>query len=109
MAKLTKAQRRDIEDALASVNRAIQFIESDRIAVCSVSDINAAVPHAGTGEPGHSYRAAAPYKSQAYKGRDDSEWTIDFIRELTPMSKGVGSNLVAVYTARQTLSRMLEA
>lgn len=106
-AKLTKALRREIDDALQSLNRAIAFIESDRIAICSKTDMNAAVSHTGTGEPGQSYRAAAPYMTKAYKGREDAEWTIDYIRELTPMSKGVGSDLVSIYTARQTLSRVL--
>lgn len=94
MAKLTKAQRQAIESVLASVNRAIAFIENDRIAICTAREINAAVEHYGTGESGHTYRAASPYRSQDYKGRDDSEWSIDWIRELTPIAKGTGSDLI---------------
>ena len=111
MAKLTKAQRNQIRSALASIDRLIAFIESDKIAICRTGAINADVPNRGDGSPekGGEYRAAEPFETKQYKGRDDSEWSIDWVRTLSPISKGIGSDLVAAYTARQTLSAILES
>lgn len=109
MAKITRAQRRGLESALASVNRAIAYVEDPRVAVCRAGEINAAVPLTGDGSPGHEYRAGAPYRSQEYTGRDDSTRSIDWIKTLTPTDKGIGSNLVAIYTARDTLQALLTA
>lgn len=111
MAKLTKVQRREIEGALRSVHAVIQFIESDHIAVCRAGRINAKVHHHGNGNPGsgHDYRAAQPFETVNYKGRDDAEWSIDYIRTLSPIDKGIGSDLVRLYTAQSTLAGFLEA
>ena len=111
MAKLTKAQRREIEGALRSVRAVIQFIESDRIEVCSAGKVNAEVRHYGTGESGlgHVYRAAESFETVHYEGRGDAEWSIDWIRTLEPISKGTGSDLVRLYTAQTTLSDFLAA
>jgi hypothetical protein len=107
MAKLTKAQRRCIQSAIDSLDRALTFIERDRTAICITGEINSAVAHTGDGSPGHEYRAAAPYRTQDYTGRDDSAWSIDWVRTLTPIDKGIGSDLVSFYTARSTLQALL--
>lgn len=109
MAKLTKAQRRDIEAALRSVNRAIEYIEQDRVAICIAATTNSAVDHTGDGSPGHEFRAGRPFERKHYKGREGMEWSIDRVRTLTPVNKGIGSDLVAVYTARDTLTAFLNA
>jgi hypothetical protein len=109
MGKLTKAQRRDLESIAASLDRFFRWIESDSIALCRAGKINDAAAHYGDGSPGHEFRAASPFETKHHKGRDDSEWQISWIRTLSPISKGVGSDLMAAYTARSIVNRMLES
>ena len=104
MAKLTKLQRRTIENAVHSINRTIRMIESNAYAVCLTGEINSEVA-----QTGDEYRAAKPHRAQEYTGRDGSSWSINWIRQLQPIDKGIGSDLVGMYTARQTLETMLES
>lgn len=103
MAKLTKAQRAQIATALNAVDDLIKFIEREEIAFCRVSEINEKVAHGPL-----NYRARASHRSQHHTGRDGSEWDIDYIKELTPMDKGIGSPLVSRYTIKKSLERLLE-
>lgn len=103
MAKLTKAQRQAIQSALNATNALIAYIERKDIAFCNVTEINAKVPQ-GPNE----YRALEPHRSQHYTGRDNYEWDIDYINQLTPMDKGIGSPLVQRYDIKKTLERLLE-
>ncbi len=102
MAKLTKLQRRQIENALASVDRAISFIEQERIAICSVREENIR-----TAQGLNEYRAPVSHRSQRYEGRDNSVWSIDYVKTLSPIDKGIGSDLVSIYTAKRTLEDIL--
>jgi hypothetical protein len=43
-----------------------------------------------------------------YEGRDGAKWTIEYVRQLTPISKGVGSPLVQLDTAIRGLESMLQ-
>ena len=104
MAKFTKAQKRQMQSALDSMDRAIAFIEQDRIAVCVKGRVNAEVHH-GPAE----YRAAAPSERQQYEGVEGRKWSIDWIETLQPIDKGIGSDLVSLYTARRTLAAILDA
>jgi len=106
MAKLTKVQRNTLSSTLADIDRALTFINSDQIALCAVSEINAQVPKGPK-----DFRSGEIVRSKDYEHRDPNEpgWTIDFVHELTPLSKGVGSDLVALYTAKQRLTTLLEA
>jgi hypothetical protein len=102
MAKLTIAQKRTLSSALQSLDRAIAFIESNRVAICVATEVNAA-----TAQGPNEYRAKEPHRSQDYVGRDDSKWTIDWVNQLSPIDKGIGSDLVSIYTARSTLRNFL--
>lgn len=103
MAKLTKAQRLQIETALNACNTLIAYIESEHIAFCHVKELNENVPHGP-----NDYRARESHRSQHYVGRDNYEWDVNFIRELSPMDKGIGSPLVSRYTIKKSLERLLE-
>lgn len=103
MAKLTKAQRRQIEGALESITKALAFINSDRIELCRVSEINAQCAQGP-----NDYRACVLNRSQTYRGNDGESWSIDYVRELSPIDKGVGSDLVRLYTAQDLLRDLLK-
>jgi hypothetical protein len=103
MAKLTKVQRRDIANALSAVERAIGFIERPQTEVCFKSRINSQVPQ------GSEFRNGNVIETKHYTGREGATWSIDFVTTLEPVSKGIGSDLVAIYDARHSLQRMLEA
>lgn len=103
MAKLTKKQREEIQSALASLARLNQFIDRQEIAFCRVTEINEQVAQGP-----NDYRARESHRSQHYSGRDGSEWDIHFIKELTPMDKGIGSDLVNRFTVGAILERFLK-
>lgn len=101
MAKLTRAQRADIEGAMTALNRLIRAIEAENVAFCHKGLINNKV------QQNRDFRNGIIVKSKDYKGRDGSEWTIDFVETLTPMDKGLGSDLVARYDVKKYLERLL--
>lgn len=103
MAKLTKAQKAQIQTALHATNLLIGFIERGDIAFCSVKEINEQVAQGPL-----DYRARDSHRSQHYEGRDGTEWDINYIKEMTPMDKGAGSLLVQRYTIKQALEKLLE-
>lgn len=103
MAKLTKAQRNELQVALNAVNRLIAYIESPSIAFCNVKSINIKTPQGPL-----DYRARDAHETKHYIGKDNYEWDVAFVKELTPMDKGIGSDLVARYTIKKTLERFLE-
>lgn len=103
MAKLTKAQKNEIQVALNAVNRLIAFIEKPSVAFCNVKSVNIK-----TAQSSLDYRARDAHETKHYKGVDDREWDIDLVKELTPMDKGIGSDLVARYDIKKTLERFLE-
>lgn len=103
MAKLTKAQKREIETALISLNRLIAFIENPAIEICRSKSVNIETDHGPM-----DFRANAPHETKHFNGRDGVEWDITYIKELTPIDKGIGSDLVARYDVRQALVRLLE-
>lgn len=103
MAKLTKAQKLQIQSALSAVNDLIKFIEREDIAFCHVKEINEQVAQGP-----NDYRARESHRSQHYIGRDNYEWDINFVRDLSPMEKGIGSPLVSRYTIKKSLERLLE-
>lgn len=103
MAKLTKAQKLQIQTALDACNALIAYIESENIAFCHVKEINEQVKQGP-----NDYRARESHRSQHYVGRDNHEWDINFIRDLSPMDKGIGSPLVQRYTIKKSLERLLE-
>jgi hypothetical protein len=103
MTKLTRAQRKELESALSCLERGLRFIESDTIALARTGKINAACSHTT------EYRASpATIQRQDYTGRDDDRWHIDWIPTLEPISKGIGSDLVALYDAKRTITRLLQ-
>lgn len=102
MAKLTKAQRAQIMTALNAVDDLIKYIESESIAFCHVKEINTKVSQGP-----NDYRARDSHRSQHYIGRDGAEWDIDYVKDLTPMDKGIGSSLVNRYTIKKALEGLL--
>lgn len=102
MAKLTKAQRLQIETALNATNALIAYIESESIVFCHVKEINEKVAQGP-----NDYRARESHRSQHYEGRDGTEWDINYIKDLSPMDKGIGSPLVQRYTIKKSLERLL--
>ena len=103
MAKLTKAQRQQIETALNATNALIAYIERGDVAFCRVTELNQKVQQGPM-----EYRALSSHRTQHYTGHDGLEWDIDYIKELTPMDKGIGSPLVQRYDIKRTLERLLE-
>lgn len=103
MAKLTKSQRRSIEEALNATNILIAFLERQDVAICREWELNIKVEQGPD-----DYRAKNSHRSQHYVGRDNSEWDIDYVKELSPMDKGVGSPLVSRYDIKKNLERLLE-
>lgn len=103
MAKLTKAQKQEIEMAISAMERMLNFINRPEIAFCRVSEVNEKVAHGPL-----DYRARDSHRTQHYVGRDNYEWDINYIKEMTPMDKGIGSDLVAGYTTKKILERFLE-
>jgi hypothetical protein len=106
MAKLTRIQRSQITSALEGIDKALAYINAQHIAVCHVSEINEKVPLRGD-----AFRSGKIVRSQDYENRDPNEpgWTINFVQELTPLDKTNGSDLARLYTAKRTLSDLLEA
>lgn len=102
MAKLTKKQKQKIEMALSALDRLINCIDSDQISFCRVEEINEKVAQGP-----NDFRARESHRSQHYIGRDNYEWDIDYIKQLQPMDKGIGSDLVARYTAKKILQDLL--
>lgn len=84
---------------IEKTDRLIRFIESDHVAICRISEVNHLTKNTG-------YRPAEPHRTQHYKGRDDLEWDIDYIHELTPMNKTAGSDLVAAWDIKRELERL---
>lgn len=78
------------------------MLENERYQVCLAGEINADVQQT-SGE----FREAVPYRSQDYTGRDDETWTIEYVRTLQIIDKTFGSDLVGIYTAKQTLETLL--
>lgn len=109
MTKLTRAQRSTIAGAIRDIEAALAFLAQERIALCYAGTINSAVPHHGDGGEGSTYRAARPFERKEYTGRDNSKWSIEFVRELTPVSKFHESDLVRIEAARRALAAMLTA
>lgn len=105
MAKLTKIQHSTLTATLGDIDRALRFINSNQIALCSISEINNKVP-----KRDRDFRAEHIVRSQNYEHRDPDQpgWTIDFVQELTPLSKDTGSDLVALYTAKDRIAKLLE-
>jgi hypothetical protein len=103
MAKLTKTQRQSIQSALNATNALIAYIERDNIAFCNVKELNIKVEQGP-----NDYRARDSHRSQHYIGRDNYEWDIDYVKELTPMDKGIGSPLVQRYDIKRSLEQLLE-
>lgn len=103
MAKLTKAQRQEIEMALSAVETMLNFINRPEIAFCRVTEINEQVSQGPL-----NYRARDSHRTQHYVGREGAEWDISYIKEMTPMDKGIGSDLVAGWTTKKILERFLE-
>lgn len=103
MAKLTKKQKIELDRLVQTVERLERFIMSDRIAICVDAEINSKVP-VGPME----YRNGRVTRSQEYTGTNDTKWTIDFERYLTPIDKGIGSDLVALYNVKKGINRFIE-
>lgn len=103
MAKLTKAQRQQIQAALNATNALIAYIERDNIAFCNVKEIN---KDADQGP--NDYRARDSHRSQHYTGQDGYEWDIHYVKEMTPVDKGIGSPLIQRYDIKRSLERLLE-
>lgn len=103
MAKLTRKQRQHIEAALAAVNRLNAFIESERIVVCRLQSVNVETAHGP-----NDFRARDIHETKRYIGRDGTEWDISYIKEMSPIDKGIGSDLVARYDIKKSLERLLE-
>lgn len=103
MAKLTKAQKQQIQSALNATNALIAYIERDNIAFCHVKEINQDVAQGP-----NDFRAKDSHRSQHYIGRDNYEWDIHYVKEISPMDKGIGSPLIQRYDIKRTLERLLE-
>jgi hypothetical protein len=100
MAKLTKQQKMELQSALSSIDRLIRFIEDPRTAVCRIEEVNEATANT-------AYRPAKSHRSQHYVGRDNHEWDINWIYELTPINKEIGSDLIAIYSAKKSIERLM--
>lgn len=103
MGKLTKSQRKELEMVLSALDRLNLFIDNPAIAFCRVSEINQKVAQGP-----FEYRARDSHRTQHYIGRDNAEWDIDYVNQITPMDKGIGSDLVSRFTARKSLERFIE-
>lgn len=103
MAKLTKAQRQSIQTALNATNALIAYIEREDVAFCHARELNIDVRQGPL-----DYRARESHRSQHYVGRENYEWDIHYVKEMTPMDKGIGSPLVQRYSIKKSLERLLE-
>lgn len=103
MAKLTKAQRQEIEMALSALDRLITFVNRPEIAFCRVTEYNEKVPQGPL-----EFRARDSHRTQHYVGKEGAEWDIAYVKSMTEMDKGIGSDLVASHTTKKILERFLE-
>lgn len=100
MAKLTKAQRTKILAALNAIRALNNCIASKGVAFCHVTTINKDVPQ------NRSFRNGEIVETKTYEN-GEQKWSIDFITELTPMEKDIGSALVSRFTAEKILTDLL--
>lgn len=102
MAKLTKAQKQELQSILNGLVAVRSYVLKPSTVIAHAGTINAKV------EQGSEFRAAKPFETKDYVGRDDSRWSIDFIRTLEPVEKEIGSPMASLAPSIAALQRFLE-
>jgi hypothetical protein len=97
MSKLTRAQRRTLEQALYDLNRGIEYLMSPRTAVCL----------RGRATTGLDFTRKLSAEAAANLLSPEQLALGDYA--LTEVTKEYGSNLCGVFTAKRTLEQFLNA